>query len=247
MAIVGLRNSGHVGRLGEWAMMAANAGLITICFVSTSGYGILVAPHGGIDRRLNANPLAIGIPIGDEPAIIADFSTCTIAHGKITVAHNKGSTVPDQCIIDYEGRPTNDPQLFHADPGGAILTVGAHKGYALSIVIELLANALTGGACARPKAERFEQSMLLVAFDPSRLCDGNTFAGEARHLIEFVKSSRTVSPDGEVLMPGEPEQRSRDRRLRDGIPIDVNTWNQILATGRELNLSRNSMDSILSG
>jgi len=247
MAIVGLRNSGHVGRVGEWAVMAADAGMITISFVSTSGYALLVAPHGGIDRRLNANPIAIGIPIEGGPTILADFSTCTIAHGKITVAGNKGTTVPDGCIIDSEGRPTNDPDLFHADPGGAILTLGAHKGYALSIVIELLANALTGGGCAQPEVGRFEQSMLMIAFDPSKLRDGDAFGADARQLTEFVKTSRTVGPDGEVLMPGEPEQRSRSRRLRDGIPIDATTWAQILETSRALKMSPESVDAIIGG
>src|SRR4029077_15236890 len=79
---------------------------------------------------------------------ILDMSTCVIAEGKIKVALNKGVKVPHDCILDGEGRPTSDPQTFYASPPGAILPFGGHKGYGLSVVAEVLAGALTGGACS---------------------------------------------------------------------------------------------------
>ena len=247
IATVGLRNSGHIGRVGDWAEMAAEAGMVSLCFVSTSGAGIIVAPHGGSQRRINANPIAIGIPVPGGSTVLADLSTCTIAHGKIVIAGHEGQTVPENCIIDAEGRPTNDPDVFHGDPPGAILPFAGHKGYALSIVVELLANVLTGGGCARQDAKGFEQSMLIIVLDPTRLQTQDAFAAEAQHLTEFVKSSRTVEPDGEILMPGEPEQRSRTERLGDGIPIDATTWAQIQQTCASLDISPESVDAILGG
>ena len=90
VAVVALRNSGHLGRIGDWAEMAAGGQLVSLHFVNTSGGGILVAPFGGIERRLSANPIAAGVPVKDGPPIIVDISTCTIAEGKIKVAFNKG-------------------------------------------------------------------------------------------------------------------------------------------------------------
>jgi uncharacterized oxidoreductase len=234
VAVVALRNSGHLGRIGDWAEMAARAGKVSLHFVNTSGGGILVAPFGGTQRRLSANPIAAGVPIADGPPIIVDMSTCTIAEGKIKVAFNKGSKVPDGCILDGEGRPTDDPRAFYASPPGAILPLGAHKGYSLSVVAEVLAGALTGGACSHFGVDRVANNMLTIFFDPPFFQSADGFAAEIDGFIAHVKSSKTVTPDGEILMPGEPEARARVRKMRAGIEIDEKTWGQIVATAESL-------------
>jgi uncharacterized oxidoreductase len=231
---VALRNSGHLGRIGDWAEMAASANLVSLHFVNTSGGGILVAPFGGTERRLSANPIAAGVPVKDGPPIIVDISTCTIAEGKIKVAFNKGERVPEGCILDGDGRPTDDPKAFYAAPPGAILPLGGHKGYALSVLAEVLAGALTGGACSHFGVDRVANNMLSIILDPAVFLSADEFAAEIRGFIDHVKSSRTVTPDGEILMPGEPEARCRARKLRDGIEIDPTTWGQIEATAQSL-------------
>ena len=90
VAVVGVRNSGHMGRIGAWAEQAAAAGLVSLHFVNTTGFGIQVAPFGGSDRRLSVNPIALGVPRPGEEPLIHDMSTGTIAAGKIRVARNKG-------------------------------------------------------------------------------------------------------------------------------------------------------------
>src|SRR6202046_4400457 len=73
-----LRNSGHVGRVGEWAERAAAAGLISIHFVNAAG-SILVAPFGGLGRRLSAGPFCVGGPRGGAPPVVLDFATSLVA------------------------------------------------------------------------------------------------------------------------------------------------------------------------
>src|SRR6267154_3782553 len=121
IGVVGLRNSGHLGRIGDWAELAAEAGCVSLHFVNTSGLGILVAPHGGYDARLSANPIAAGVPRKNAPPIILDISACVVAEGKIRVALNKGEQVPAGCVLDAAGRPTTDPKAFYGPPRGAIL------------------------------------------------------------------------------------------------------------------------------
>jgi hydroxycarboxylate dehydrogenase B len=234
VAVVALRNSGHLGRIGDWAEMAAHAGKVSLHFVNTSGGGILVAPHGGNQRRLSANPIAAGVPVKSGPPIILDISTCTIAEGKIKVAFNKGTKVPDGCLVDAAGNPTNDPKAFYAVPPGAILPLGGHKGYSLGVIAEVLAGALSGGSCSHFGVDRVANNMLSIIFDPTFFQSGGVFSQEIDAFITHVKSSRTVMPDGEILMPGEPEARTRARRLREGIELDDKTWGQIVATGRSL-------------
>jgi uncharacterized oxidoreductase len=236
VSVVALRNAGHLGRIGDWAEMAAAHGKISIHYVNTGGGGILVAPHGGTQRRLSADPIAAAVPVPGGPPILLDISTCTIAEGKIRVAANKGVTVPEGCILDSEGVPTTDPRVFYGPPPGVLLPLGGHKGFALGVIVEVLAGALSGGSCSRPGIKVVSNNMLTIVIDPARFRSLEEFHQDVADFIAWVKSARTVTPDGEILMPGEPEHRSRQRRLRDGIPLDETTWSQIQDVARSLGL-----------
>jgi uncharacterized oxidoreductase len=237
VAVVALRNSGHLGQIGAWALMAARAGKLSLHFVNTTGAGLLMAPHGGISRRLSANPVAVGVPVRSGPPIVLDISTTTVAEGKIRVALNKGVPLPDGCIIDPQGRPTNDPKTFYGPPPGAILPFGAHKGYGLGLVTELLAGALTGGSCSTPGVTRVVNNMLTILLDPSFFQSEEEFTREVERFTAFVKSSEKASPDANILMPGELEARTREERLRDGVELDETTWRQIADTARSVNVA----------
>ena len=236
LSLVTLRNAGHLGRIGDWAEMAAREGKVAILFVNTSGGGILVAPHGGTERRLSANPIAAGVPVPGGPPIILDISTCTIAEGKIRVAANKGTNIPEGCLLDGQGRPTTDPQAFYASPPGAILPLGGHKGFALGVIVEVLAGALSGGSCSRPGTKAVSNNLLAIVIDPPRLRARAGFDQDLADFTAWVKSARTVAPDGEILMPGEPEHRSRIERLRNGIPLDATTWKQLESVAQSLGI-----------
>jgi uncharacterized oxidoreductase len=242
VAVIALRNSGHLGRIGDWPLMAAQAGKVSLHFVNTTGAGILVAPYGGITRRLSANPIAAGIPIAGGRPLILDISTCTIAEGKIRVALNKGVPVPEGCIVDSRGQPTTDPRIFYADPPGAILPIAGHKGYGLGILCEVLAGALTGGGCSNPEhTDRVINGMLSILLDASFFQKDALFAAEINRFIEWVKSSPRTAPDGDILMPGEIEERTKAARLRDGIELDETTWSQIRETAKSVGLSQEQM------
>jgi uncharacterized oxidoreductase len=232
VAVVALRNSGHIGRIGDWAEMAARAGKMSLHFVNTNGGGILVAPHGGIQRRLSANPIAAGVPTRQGPPIILDMSTCTIAEGKIKVAFNKGVTVPDNCILDGRGQPTNDPKVFYSQPPGVILPIAGHKGYALSFIVEMLAGALTGGSCSAPDVKRVVNNMTSIVIDQSFFQSRDEFDAEVERFTQFVKSSDKVSPGAEILTPGELEARNRARNVAMGIELDETTWSNLRKTAQ---------------
>ncbi len=238
VAVVALRNSGHLGRIGDWPLMAAAAGKLSLHFVNTTGAGILVAPFGGIERRLSANPIAAGIPVTGRPPILLDISACTLAEGKIRVALNKGVSVPENCIIDSKGKPTTDPKVFYANPPGAILPIAAHKGYGLAFLCEVLAGALTGGGFSNVKnADRVINGMLSIFVDPNFFQTDAVFTAELERFIAWVKSSEKVEVGGEILLPGEIEERTKMKRLRDGIEIDATTWSQLAATAQSVGIS----------
>ena len=249
VAVLALRNSGHLGRIGAWAEMAAASGLVSLHFVNTTGFGILVAPHGGSDRRLSANPIAAGVPVKDGAPIILDMSTCVIAEGKIQVARNRKEPLPAGAVLDGKGRPTRDAELFYADPPGAILPIAGHKGSGLSLIGEVLAGALTGGGSSHPDnptAKRLVNNMLSVLIDTDSLSGEQAFAADVQRLKSWVKASPPIAPGGEVLLPGEVERRVRADRETNGIPLDDATRAQIASAAQAVGLDRKTIDAAMN-
>ncbi len=235
IATVSLRNSAHLGRIGDWPTMVADAGMASFHFVNTSGYGLLVAPFGGIDRRLSANPIAAGVPVEGKKPIILDISTCAIAEGKLKVALNKGVEVEPGCIMDNAGKAITDPAQFYTDPPGVLLPFGGHKGYGLSVIAEMFAGALTGNSCSNPaNDQRLLNGMYSLIIDCDRLPEELGFAAEVQRFIDFVKSARKAPGFDEILMPGEIEEKNRKDREANGIEIDDTTWQTLCDSAKDL-------------
>jgi hydroxycarboxylate dehydrogenase B len=233
IAMIGLRNCGHLGRLGDWAEMAAEAGQVSLHFLNTSG-AQRVAPYGGSDRRLSTNPLAIAVPCaGAEPAVL-DITTSTVAEGKLMVALNKGEPVPEGWIVDRNGKPTTEPKEFY--DGGALLTIGAHKGSGLSILVDLLAGAVTTGRSSDPEDTVLRNNMLSIFIAPAVYDRDDGVAREAARLVEFVKASPPLVAGRPVLAPGDVERATRKHRLANGVPLDETTWSDLMAAARSVGL-----------
>jgi uncharacterized oxidoreductase len=245
LAVVGVRHSAHMGRIGAWAEQAAAAGLVSLHFVNTTGFGIQVAPFGGSDRRLSVNPIALGVPRPGKEPLVHDMSTGTIAAGKIRVARNKGELLPDGAIIDNRGRPTRDPEAFFTDPPGALTTAAGHKGYGLALFVEVLAGALTGGGAGHPDnptADRPINNLLSILIDPERMAGSAALAADLERLTAYVTASPPATPDSKVLLPGEIERRTKAERLARGIPLDPNTLDQLRGAARAVGLSEAKID-----
>jgi uncharacterized oxidoreductase len=238
-AVMALRNTHHIGRIGAWAEQTARHGLASFFVVDVAGVDAKVAPTGGREGRLGTNPICIGLPVKGRAPIVADMATSQIAVGKVRVAFNKGVPVADGILIDSEGKPTNDPGvMFREDrPSGALLTMAAHKGYALSALIELFSGALGGGgtiASIPPTTRRITNNAIAVAIDPAALGTDDYITGEAEKLEAWLKSS-----PGDVMLPGEPELRARKARAAS-IPIDAGNWAALAELARSLQIDPDS-------
>ena len=227
VGVVSVRNCCHIGRLGEFPSMAAERGMVAMIFVNSHGGGGLVPPWGGRERRLSANPIAAAVPRPDGEPIVMDISTCAIAEGKVRVALHRGAALPPDCIVDAEGRPSTDPADFYGPPEGALLPIGRHKGFALALITDILAGALSGAGCGRPGDHRPGNGFLAIVVDVQKVRAGDGFGKDVDELVEWVKSSALAPGFDEILVPGEPEARERARRTKDGIPIAEETWRQI--------------------
>lgn len=239
-AVVALRHAGHLGRIGAWAEMAVEAGLVSMHFVNVAG-SILVAPFGGVDRRMSTNPVTIGLPVADGAPVILDFATSAVAEGKVLVAAKGGKALPEGVLIGPDGEPGNDPWLLYGDvdPGrtpdlrngpGALRTMGDHKGSGLALVCELLAGALTGSGCTRPDLPRVYNGMLSIYMSPDRFGDDEFFKSETQRYLDYFRQSRSIPGVDQVLTPGEPERRAREERLAGGVPLAADAWQAIAET-----------------
>jgi uncharacterized oxidoreductase len=227
LAVGTLVRTSHVGRLGEYCEMAADAGLVSIMMVNTHGNARRVAPPGGKAPRLGTNPLAIGAP-APGGAMILDFGTSATAEGKVRVKRIAGQLCPDGWLLDCNGQPTNDPNSLYANPPGTIRPMGgdqAYKGFGLGLMVEIFAGALAGGPCIRETPiTQNGNCVFLQVIDPGHVGGAEHFCTEVAGLCDFVRSCPTIEGVQEILLPGDPERRVMAERTREGIPLDDGNW-----------------------
>jgi uncharacterized oxidoreductase len=242
VAVVGLKNSYHIGRVGAWGEMCAAAGFISIHYVNAFSPNSLVAPFGGSDSRFTTNPYCTALPAADgADPIVLDMATSRVAMGKVRVAHNQGVEMMPDALIDSDGNPTNDPGVMFSEPKGALRSMGLHKGYGLAVICEALAGAFTGGGVFgldKVAPGRIINNMLTVLIDPDAFGHREAFDAEIDKFTAWVKASPPAPGIGEVMVPGDPERKSKAERLANGIPIDDATFADLLAAGEAVGLDR---------
>jgi hydroxycarboxylate dehydrogenase B len=246
LSAIALRNSGHVGRVGEWSELAAEAGLVSTHYVNAPA-SLLVAPYGSVDRRFSTAPYSVGIPRPGKEPIVLDFATSVVAEGKVLVASQGGKKLPEHALVADDGTIAGDPHFLYGpyDQGGprdyrqgkgAIRAMGDHKGSGLAFMVEILGGSLTGTG-APLEGRRWANGMMSFYIDPEKIDPDGFFPKDVERYLAFFKTARPIEPGGEVLHPGEPEIRTRKERLANGIPISEETWNAIVNAARGVGIN----------
>lgn len=248
VAVLGLRNSGHVSRAGHYSEYCAQQGLISLHFVNVWGHAPLVAAHGSCEPSFSTNPISIGIPVNANAKPMLDLATSTVAFGKVRVAHNRGEKVPLGWIIDDAGTPTNDPSPMWLNRAGALTPFGQHKGSGLAIFVELLAGAIAGKetvATGNYIPNGVFNNMFSILIDPKAFDTQEQIEERVMEFYQSIKSSRPAVAQSPVLMPGEPEVSNRHERGKNGIDVDPETIGQIIEIGQQFGLDTNDLTSCL--
>ena len=236
IGVVGVHDSNHFGVAGYYSDMATMSDMIGIVIANTEP---AVAPIGGKVPIIGTNPIAIGIP-SNKNYVSVDMATSASARGKLLEAKRKGEKIPENVALDADGNPTIDPEEALK---GSILPFGAHKGYALSFMIEILAGPLVRAAFGRQVTGTANPNVmctkgdLVMAIDPSKFSDLETFKEEVDEFIEEIRSS------GNVFIPGDMEVRNIKNRKENGMTIDDTLLTQIKDIAKEISFD---IDSILT-
>jgi len=207
---VGVRNSNHFGTAAYFTRRAVAAGCAAI--LTTNGSPAM-APWGGLDKAVGANPWSFAAPDGRGDAAVLDIANTGVARGKIYAAAEKGEELPDGWALDAQGRPTTDPAA--ALDGGVVLPMGGHKGYAISFMMDVFSGVLTGssfgldvGGPWQPDAHS-GAGHVAIAIDIAAFQPAAEFDRKMDALIAQVKGVRRAPDAGEILYPGELENRHR--------------------------------------
>ncbi|RMF84795.1 MAG: Ldh family oxidoreductase [Nitrospinota bacterium] len=244
VSAVGVYNLNHIGRVGTYPAMLAEAGMASMLTCNTGGAGKRVVPFGGREARLPTNPIAMAAPTRRGWPLLLDMATSAVAAGKIRVAKNQQKPTGEGWIVDKHGNPTTNPEDFYE--GGALLPLGGaqgHKGYSLAVMVEVFSGIIARAGTAALTRERLNNGTFIVAIDIETFLPKETFLDEVEQLITYLKSTPPAPGFAEVLVPGEYEARQEEKRRAQGIVIDPETWRQIQEVLREYKLE----DKVPSG
>ncbi|MPZ84434.1 MAG: hypothetical protein GEV28_30220 [Actinophytocola sp.] len=221
--VAAIRDCNHVGRLGEYVGTLAEHDLVALAFGNADP---TVAPYGGRERRLGTNPLAWAVPRAEgKPPVVMDWATSGVAEGKLAVARDRREQVAEGLVLDAAGRVSTEPADFYA--GGVLLPFGGHKGYGLSVLIEIVGGLVSGTGIGSMPGYRGGFGTVLMAFDIAGFLPAQEFREQTERFCQELTGTPLAEGHQEVLVPGEPEERVRHERERDGIPITAATWREL--------------------
>ncbi|MEM7030065.1 MAG: Ldh family oxidoreductase [Chloroflexota bacterium] len=229
---VAFRQMGHMGRMGEYAEIAAKAGCIS--FITAGGAGddgARVVPYGGAQGVLWPNPLTVGVPSADDEPFILDMATSVLSEGNLQVARSENSPLPPDAIVDKAGMPTTSVADFY--DGGYLRPFGGHKGYGIALLMTLL-GGLSG---------RFDPSQGIIHGEFMQVINVNsflpieTYQTAVKACLDNIRTTPATTSEQAVLIPGDKARRHYANRAIAGIDIPEVIWQEITRWARKLNVS----------
>ncbi len=218
VGIVAVKNSNHFGAAAYYANYMAEQGCIGLVMCDGE---CDVIPFGGKEKFLGTNPICCSVPSGEKPWFCMDMATSEVAFGKVRAAAEAGKTIPANWAVDRDGNPVTD-----ATQAYAVVPMSGAKGYALGLMIEIFSSRLTAmpyGAQIIRKFDDWENKSFMghfiQAIDIEAFCPLNEFKKGMDELIEDLKSQPKATGIEEILIPGEPEWRTKVTREKQGCPI----------------------------
>ncbi|MFM7845703.1 MAG: Ldh family oxidoreductase, partial [Planctomycetota bacterium] len=244
VAYVGLQNTGHIGAAGYYAALAARAGFVAM--VTGNDMPSVAAP-GSRKAVLGSNPIAYGVPTGDDYPVLLDMATAAVAGGKVYAAHTRGEPIPDTWLIGPDGHPTTDGSLYPHQ--AALAPMAGHKGYGMGLWAEFLSAIIPGGLITwevgswifdpldRPSQHNAGFIFLDVAAIAPTAPAERTFVARVRQLIQEIHAAPTATGIERVLVPGEREWEKLRYAQQHGIQLPADVIEKLTAIASRTGLT----------
>ena len=243
---VSVKDSGHFGVAGLFPMMAAEEGFHRVYrYKLRTDDGAVWRPRANFGN----NPLSYALPTDKYPPVVLDMSISVVSSGKLILCRKKGEKIPLAWAYDKDGLPTEDPYEGY-EGGGSLAPIGGYKGYGMVLTHEMLTSVLTGGKWTQFIKSLYEEDKTgiqgtchsFMAIDPECFIGREKFKKDMDRYIKSIKESAKAQNVTEILMPGEPEYRTEAKRLKEGIPLESTTLQELVALGKSLGISLSLMD-----
>ena len=238
VAATTVRRQGHIGRVADYPLMAAKAGMIGLMTADSGRTAKSVAPFGGRVPRLGTNPICIAMPSNLEGPFFLDISTAAAAGGKLSVAAASGEQVPSGWVIDADGNSTTSP--LAVTEGGALLPLGGsegHKGYGLAAMVEILSGILPGLGFGVDPSGRHNDGVFMAVYDVSAFRPLEDFKAEVTEFAEYLRSTPTAAGVEQVYYPGEIEYLRTKTNMANGIELADATYDELRGLSEELGVA----------
>ncbi|MFZ9183305.1 MAG: Ldh family oxidoreductase [Hylemonella sp.] len=239
VAWVGTRYSNHAGPASLYARMPLAHDMIGIYFAV--GNANHLPPWGGMEMLLSTNPIAAGIPAGEEPALVLDMATTVAAYGKVKAKAKRGEMMPEGWMIDRQGNALLDPKRAEE---GFLLPIGGHKGYGLALLVGVLAGTLGGAAMGRDVIDfnADHQSVTntgqaILVLDLKAFAEPEQFKASIDKLIRDIRGSERLPGVERIWLPGEQSHERRLRYIREGIPVADGVLAELKVLADEIGLA----------
>jgi LDH2 family malate/lactate/ureidoglycolate dehydrogenase len=234
VAVVSVFNSHHFGAAGYYASLASKAGLVGM--VTSATRSIAVVPTRAAVPVLGTNPIAFAAPAKRNRPFLLDMATSSVANNKIKVYDLNGKRLPSGWVLDGKGEPVTDPaaalKIIYESKGeggqtplGGTAEMSSHKGYGLALMVHILGGTLSGASFSPIRVKTQKPSdpdrlgHFFLAIDPKVFRPEGEFEDDLDAVIDVLHATAPVDAARPVLVPGDPEAASRERRLREGIPL----------------------------
>ncbi|HHY71525.1 MAG TPA: Ldh family oxidoreductase [Thermoanaerobacterales bacterium] len=237
ICVVAVRNSNHFGAAGYYSELATKANMGAMVMTNSTP---LMAPWGGATLCIGTNPVSFGFPSKDGPVIL-DMATTAIARGKVFLAAQKGTPLPDGIALNKNGEPTNDAKEALE---GILLPVGGPKGYALSLVIDIMAGILTGSNHGKgitslygdlENAQDIGHFALLINIE--EFLDIEEYFNAMQKSRKELKASKLAKGYTQIYLPGEIESNTKEQRLKNGVVLPADTWDNLQGWVKKFNIN----------
>ncbi|MBQ1492687.1 MAG: 3-dehydro-L-gulonate 2-dehydrogenase [Blautia sp.] len=225
IGLVALGNNNHWMRGGSYGWQAANRGKIGICWSNTMPN---MPAWGGKDRKIGNNPIIFSVPRSNGEHVVVDCALSQFSYGKIEEAKLNGKLLPVPGGYDEEGNLTTDPAAI--EKTWRVLPMGYWKGSGLSILLDLIATALTAGNSVQKIgtfADEIGLSQVMIAIDPGKFSSKEETDQVVEELVKDLKSSIPIEEGTSLRYPGEREMKTRKENLEQGIPVNEEVWERI--------------------